>query len=397
LAEQSSVSYSFKYGVIHLQGKGFLGYKQISTNNNNGTKTKSYQFLELNRDLISLLPSKTIEADFANNSLVESSSTFVNTPRSSLNTFNTKLQTMSSLVKKYKLNPASINSSSDPVSLVNDNVFPYTPIYNNFSYDGNGNVLTESQNIGGGLQQTYTVYSNYNSNGGWLPNKPESVSTTVTRQGQDPISSSIAFEYYENGSLKKKTIHPNLPKKIITEYEYFATGNLEKEKVSCEDGSFAPKISLNTYDTKFRFPKENNTQGEIAKWEYEPKYGIKTKETAPNGWSSTFEFENFGRVNSSKDFLGNQVHIYNAIFALEVYKLYQNLPRLDTTLAFTLESLQQVHVDFLSEYALTLGKSTQGVNNFKNNLQALTDKSKLLNAQSVNKPVQDALKLSKVY
>jgi hypothetical protein len=62
-----------------------------------------------------------------------------------------------------------------------------------------------------------------------------------------------------------------------------------------------------------------------------------------------------------------------------------------------LESLQQVHVDFLSEYALTLGKSTQGVNNFKNNLQALTDKSKLLNAQSVNKPLQDALKLSKVY
>jgi hypothetical protein len=95
--------------------------------------------------------------------------------------------------------------------------------------------------------------------------------------------------------------------------------------------------------------------------------------------------------------LGNQVHIYNAIFALEVYKLSQSLPLLDTTLAFTLESLQQVHVDFLSEYALTLGKSTQGVNNFKNNLQALTDKSKLLNAQAVNKPLQDALKLSKVY
>jgi len=59
---------------------------------------------------------------------------------------------------------------------------------------------------------------------------------------------------------------------------------------------------------------------------------------------------------------------------------------MDSTLAFTLETLQ-VHVDYLTEYALTLGKSTQGVNNFKNNLQALTDKSKLLNAQSVNKPL----------
>lgn len=84
--------------------------------------------------------------------------------------------------------------------------------------------------------------------------------------------------------------------------------------------------------------------------------------------------------------LGNQVHVYNAIFALEVYKLSQRLPLLDTTLAFSLETLQ-VHVDYLTEYALTLGKSTQGVNNFKNNMQALTDKSKLLNSQSVNKPL----------
>jgi hypothetical protein len=52
---------------------------------------------------------------------------------------------------------------------------------------------------------------------------------------------------------------------------------------------------------------------------------------------------------------------------------------MDTSLAFTLETLQ-VHVDYLTEYALTLGKSTQGVNNFKNNMQALTDKSKLLNS-----------------
>jgi RHS repeat-associated protein len=313
VSEQSSVSYNFKNGIIHLLGKGFLGFLEVSQFQNNGTKAKSYQFMALNASLISLLPSKLIEADFANNSLVESSSTFVNIPRSSLNTFNSKLQTISSLVKKYKVNPTSINSDTNPVSFLDYTNYPYTPIpytsiNTNYTYDNDGNVLTESQNIGDGLQQTYTVYSNYNSNGTWLPNKPENVSTTVTRQGQDPISSSIAFEYYENGSLKKKTIHPNLPKKIITEYEYYDTGNLEKETVSCQDGSFAPKISTNTYDTKFRFLKENNTQGEIAKFEYEPKYGIKTKETVANGLSTTFEFGNFGQVNSSTDYLNNQVH-----------------------------------------------------------------------------------------
>ncbi len=92
----------------------------------------------------------------------------------------------------------------------------------------------------------------------------------------------------------------------------------------------------------------------------------------------------------------NQVHVYQAIYAVEFYKISQSLKLFDTTLAFSLETLG-VHVDYLTDYALTLGKQTQGVNNFKNNLQALTDKSKLLNQQVPNKALQDQLKLSKVY
>ena len=91
------------------------------------------------------------------------------------------------------------------------------------------------------------------------------------------------------------------------------------------------------------------------------------------------------------------MHVYNAVFALELYKLSQELRIFDSTLAFSLESVNGgVHADYLSEYALTLGKSTQGVTNFKNNMQALTDKSKML-ASAINKPLQDSLRLSRVY
>jgi hypothetical protein len=65
--------------------------------------------------------------------------------------------------------------------------------------------------------------------------------------------------------------------------------------------------------------------------------------------------------------LGNPVHAYNAVFALELYKLSTQLGLLDTALAFSLESLG-VSADYLSDYALTLGKATQGVSNFKNSL-----------------------------
>lgn len=55
--------------------------------------------------------------------------------------------------------------------------------------------------------------------------------------------------------------------------------------------------------------------------------------------------------------LNNPVHVYQAIFALELYNLNSNLKFLDTTLAFSVETLN-VHVDYVNEYALTLGKQT---------------------------------------
>jgi len=45
-------------------------------------------------------------------------------------------------------------------------------------------------------------------------------------------------------------------------------------------------------------------------------------------------------------------------------------------MVFSLELLK-THVDYFAEYALTVGKSSQAVNNFKNSVLALTDKSKL--------------------
>lgn len=86
-------------------------------------------------------------------------------------------------------------------------------------------------------------------------------------------------------------------------------------------------------------------------------------------------------------------HVLQAVFGLEVYKLQQNLKLLDSTLAYSLESLN-VHADYLSEYALTLGKQTQGVTNFKNHILSLIDKSKMVGTQA---QPDKALNLSRVF
>jgi len=71
------------------------------------------------------------------------------------------------------------------------------------------------------------------------------------------------------------------------------------------------------------------------------------------------------------------VHVPQAILAVTAYRLRESLGFRDTVLAISSELLA-VHIDNFTDYALTLGKATQGLNTFKNNLLALVDKSKLL-------------------
>ena len=67
------------------------------------------------------------------------------------------------------------------------------------TYDSNGNVLTQWNFIEGlDLQQIetrLTVYSDYVSNGSYIPYLPGSVTTQKDRQGDDPFSLTATYEY----------------------------------------------------------------------------------------------------------------------------------------------------------------------------------------------------------
>lgn len=86
--------------------------------------------------------------------------------------------------------------------------------------------------------------------------------------------------------------------------------------------------------------------------------------------------------------------VYQAKVALEAYILKEQMPLYDTIIAFVAET-KKAHSDFFTEYSLTLGKQSQGLNTFRTNMQALTDKSKLLGTNPPNKEAADALLLQK--
>lgn len=84
------------------------------------------------------------------------------------------------------------------------------------------------------------------------------------------------------------------------------------------------------------------------------------------------------------------------MFALEVQKLYKQIPLLDSTLVLSIETARVVE-DYLTAYALTSGKSSVGVVNFKANVLALVDKSKMLVVQSADNTVAEQLNLNQAY
>ena len=56
-----------------------------------------------------------------------------------------------------------------------------------------------------------------------------------------------------------------------------------------------------------------------------------------------------------------------AVASLEIYKLKQNLGCYDGILALSCELLK-AHIDNFTDFALTLGKSTQGITQFRTNI-----------------------------
>lgn len=83
-----------------------------------------------------------------------------------------------------------------------------------------------------------------------------------------------------------------------------------------------------------------------------------------------------------------------AVYALECYRLKENLGFYDSILCLSSE-LVQAHADNFNEYALTLGKQSQGLNTFRSNVLALVDKSKMLAANPANKTASDEIQISK--
>jgi len=76
-----------------------------------------------------------------------------------------------------------------------------------------------------------------------------------------------------------------------------------------------------------------------------------------------------------------RVQVIQAMTALQVYSLQENLGYLDGVMVLSAEMLH-CHEDCFSEYALTMGKQSQGVCQFRSHVTALKAASKMVGTNS---------------
>ncbi len=164
------------------------------------------------------------------------------------------------------------------------------------------------------VKTTVNTYSNNPSN--WLLGRL--TRTEVTGQLPNGISArrTSGFDYnLTNGLLIKEVIEPDFYEAnltLTTDHGYDAYGNKVRVTVSGRD--IETRTSTTSYDAQGRFPiRSTNALGHAETRTYDPRFGSVTRLTGPNGLSTTWSYDGFGRkLNETRADTTQTDNTYNA-------------------------------------------------------------------------------------
>jgi YD repeat-containing protein len=107
-------------------------------------------------------------------------------------------------------------------------------------------------------------------------------------------SSSFAYDP-SSGLLTQEVIEPNTPAlRLQTDYTYDAFGN--KLTTTASGADIATRAASATYDSQGRFATSaTNAVGQSESWQDDPRFGKPTSHTGPNGLTTTWSYDGFGR------------------------------------------------------------------------------------------------------
>jgi RHS repeat-associated protein len=107
-------------------------------------------------------------------------------------------------------------------------------------------------------------------------------------------TSSFAYDP-ASGLLTQEVVEPDTPSlRLQTDYAYDSFGN--RLSVTASGSDIATRTSASTFDAKGQFIGSNtNALNQSESWQYDARFGAPTSQTGPNGLTTTWSYDSFGR------------------------------------------------------------------------------------------------------
>ena len=142
-------------------------------------------------------------------------------------------------------------------------------------------------------QTTTNTYKNNTDK--WILWRLENSSVKFSHPDWSIWQRKSSFEYDGNNWLLKKEItDPGWKWELTKKYSYDTYGNIVMTETSGKD--IRSSIQVSSYDSRWQFVlSSSNTLGHTERKEYDKAFGLVTKTTWPNGISTRWEYDGFGR------------------------------------------------------------------------------------------------------
>ena len=281
---ESLSSYTYRAAQTNLAGRGFLGFHSVTVHDSaSGITTQT----DYRQDYpYTGLPGRSTRTSPGGVLLSQTDITYSAQSLGGTRYFPYAAQSVES---RYELDGSLIASTTTTQQ-----------------YDGWGNptqiVVATSD---GHSKTTVNTYSNDNAN--WLLGRLTRAAVTSTLPGGSSATRTSAFEYdAASGLLSKEIVEPDTPQlRLDTAYVYDAYGNKISVTVS-SPAVGAAVIQTRTRTTGYaataanpvagQFPTTStNALGHSETQEYDHRNGKVTKLTGPNGLTTTWDYDGFGR------------------------------------------------------------------------------------------------------
>ena len=276
-------NYFYENAMLHRGGKGFLGFKKITTANNVSGIT-SIAENDFNTPFATAYPTATT-------TLLTSTGQVL-----SKTTNTTSFVDVSSSNKKRFWQK---NDNSQAIDYIANRATKSTN-----TYDSYGNITTAVSQVGSYVNQTFTpletgttstVFGMQNTT---VPAKPLEITTNNVRNGMPMVTATAKFYYNAQGLITSQIAFYGLPKAVTAYTSYNNYGNPITAGTSA--AGMPTRTSSTLFDSKGRYviqsQKVSSNITQTQSFVIDSKFGIPLNESSTDCLTTYYEYDAFGKI-----------------------------------------------------------------------------------------------------